>query len=793
MAGKKHTDDAKDRQQDAPGAPSLPTDLSQEISKAAAAAEESLQSPKKQRTSKPKKSTGRKTRAAAAGSKPAKAKTAAPAKPAAKGADAAPAAQDDTHRAAEAATPFAGVVPPTSGNGQQSEVPARTEFEAATPEAPAPAKAEKAAPDTSTATTAASRPTISGISTPAPDSAAGAGNTVEDADGTDDIKSIIGAQPSPAPPKDSEQPSAKPAPSPAKDAAPETTPDPAPEPAPEPAQAADTSEADVDIDDDQVDDAVADIVRAEGDALLEVQDKAAAKANPPADRKAPSKPRWWKRKWFVWSVVLVVVAAATAAAAVPESRYAVLNALGVRVSASVTVVDNTTRQPLKDVSVQIGSTSAKTDEAGAATITDLKLGPHEMVIERIAFATVEEDVTLGWGSNPLGTYQLAAAGVQYTFVLREHLSAQPVEGAEVASGQSSALSDEDGTAVLAVDSTDEDTVTATITADGYRTEELSFAMETEDDITVTMVPDRKAVFVSRGDNGHYNVYGTYADGEGRSMLLEGTGNEDSHMTLAVSPDAQRAAIVSTREDIRDADGTLLQSLTILNSNSGNAYTLERASEIVLVDWIDTTLVYRMTLPGASADSAERQRLMSYDYREDARTQVAAANEFTSIASAQGAVYYSAATAGEAGELVRVNPDGTDEQVVLEHAVQHAYRTSYGTLTLQTDTGWYELALGQDTTAEISTPSSFASRTYVTNNNGTRSLWVDGDALMAYDIAGDEDMRVDTQAGLGYPVYWLTNSAAVYRVADTDYAVDVTTGDAYRLANVIPTTGLVQAY
>jgi hypothetical protein len=554
------------------------------------------------------------------------------------------------------------------------------------------------------------------------------------------------------------------------------------------APAADEPKDQAAIDSKQTDEAVEDIIRVEGDELLTAQDSAAGETVPP-----PKKPRKWK--WLIWTVVIIALIGLIVAMLVPGSRYAILNALGVRVSASVTVLDNTTKQPLKNVTVSIGDKSAETNEKGEATLENLKQGKQKLTIERIAFAKVERDVILGWGSNPLGTFELNPAGVQYTFIIRDHLSDSSIKGAEVSSGKLAAASDEHGKAVLTIQETDEDHIPIKISANGYRTEDLSLQIATEDDVQVSLVPSNKAVFAARGDDGRINVYGAYIDGKDRSVLLAGTGRESSDsMSLAVSPDGTHAAVVSTREDIKAEDGTLLQSLTLINTSSGDTKTLDRALDIRLIDWIGSTLVYQMTMPGTGQDSDERQRLVGYEYGNDKRAELASANNFASVASAQGAVYYSAAVSGDSqGALTQINPDGTNKKEVLNVAVQHAYRTDYGTLTVQASDGWHRIALSSDEVSKIAAPSNPANHAYINNSDGTKGLWVDGDALTVYNVSEDKDTRADSRSGLSYPVYWLTSDVVVYQASSIDYAISLAGGDAQRIASVLPVNGLVKTY
>lgn len=535
------------------------------------------------------------------------------------------------------------------------------------------------------------------------------------------------------------------------------------------------------IDSAKTDEAVADIVRKEGDELLDSHDDS-------AEVLPKSKKSGRKHKWIIWTIILVLLAGIVTVMAIPKTRYEILNRLGVRVSASLTVVDKTTGQPLKNVTVELAGNSASTDQDGNVGFQGLKQGPHNLKISRVAFSTIDQQVTLGWGSNPLGRFDLSPSGAQYTFIIHDNLADQAIEGAEVASGQAVAKSDKDGKAVLTLEQTNKTEVSVTISANNYRSEQKTLPIQTDTEVKVSLVPAQKAVFVNRSD-GKYNLYSMYIDGQDRKTILEGTGNESSDMALAVSTDGSKAAFVSTRENIKNEDGGLLQTLTLADVSGQASKTLDRAVKVEVIDWIGTVLIYQITSPGASQDSPDRQKLVSYDYSNDKRVELAAANKFSSVASAQGAVYYSAGT----DQFTMINPDGSGRSTVVNTKVQHAYRTDYNSLTLQAEDGWYNLSLSADTGSKINAPSSTQNIIYSISPDGQKALLVNGNSLSVYDPSANKTAEVYSQPNLTYPVRWLSNEVAVFRDGGADYAVSVKDGEAQKVTDIVSTSGLIQAY
>ena len=74
-------------------------------------------------------------------------------------------------------------------------------------------------------------------------------------------------------------------------------------------------------------------------------------------------------------VVLLLVAAI-----LPPSRAFALNLIGVRATASVTVLDATTQLPLKNANVSLGSVTAKSDAKGQVTLSKVKLGSQQLSV-----------------------------------------------------------------------------------------------------------------------------------------------------------------------------------------------------------------------------------------------------------------------------------------------------------------------------------------------------------------------------------------------------------------------------
>lgn len=563
------------------------------------------------------------------------------------------------------------------------------------------------------------------------------------------------------------------------------------------------------LNDSDTDAAVVDIVAKESDDLL-------AMHMPDSPSSVPQKrggfwhavghffASWWRNKWARYSTLLLVFGGLAAVAVVPTGRYYALNTLGVRSQASVVVLDNATRLPLKNVQVSIGPATSKTGRDGKATFTNLKLGPTTLHIKRIAFAPEKRPVTIGWGSNPLGEYKLQATGVQYVLYVTDYVSGKALPDAEVTSDTASALSDKGGKVVLTVEDTEETTLKGTVAAKGYRSEPVMLDAErTSMAPTIAMVPDVRSVYVSK-QSGRYDVFASDVDGKNKKVILAGTGKEtSSNINLVTNKTGTYAAVASTREGLRDTDGYALVSLTLVNVETGASSVIDRGAQIQFIAWSGERLVYRVAIAGASAANAQRYRLVAYNVDSNAKVQLASANQFTTSLAAQGYVYYAASSTDPKANpgLFKIKLDGTNRKEVFDQEIWTGLRSSYNELSLQTPDGWYTYALDTEKTTAMTSSPNFNGYFFAEGFTAGLSAYIDQrdgkGTLLIYDATKDKTTVLANQDGLVYPLRWASEQAIIYRVTTAgeaaDYVISPNGGEGRKITDVTPTYGFTQGY
>lgn len=565
-----------------------------------------------------------------------------------------------------------------------------------------------------------------------------------------------------------------------------------------------------DIDDPETDAAVEDIIVHESDDLIAAEDeKLAAAFTGPAAKPDSGIKRFFAglrhnavvRKLFA----VLLVAGAIAAFAVPVSRYSVLNAMGVRSSASMTIIDQSTQQPLRNVDVRLGGQIGKTDDTGSVTLEQLRLGPSELIIERRAFSAHKKQVTVGWGSNPLGEYALRPSGTQYAFRVTDYVSGQPISKAEAVYEDVSAFSDEEGLIRLTLDGIEDDSFEVSIIKDEYREEDISIDSASKAETAVEMVSARKHVFISKR-SGKYDVYKIDADGNNEELILEGTGNEREDMVLIPHPAEELVALVSTRDGERNKDGFLLSTLNIIDLRDNTVIEVAQSERIQIVGWSESQLAYVRIAAGASASDPNRHRLTSYDYESDEKKELAAANYFNDVTAVGNKVYYAPSSAymsDRSSSLYVVDADGNNQRKLLDKEAWSLLRNGHDSMIIALQQEWYEYRPGSEEEPEKleGEPASMSSRVYTDSPDGSISLWVDRrdgkGVLVAYDTETKEDTVIHTQSGLKNPVRWLNDHTLLFRIkSDTetaDYVMSLHGGEPKKVRDVTDTNGIDRWY
>ncbi len=543
------------------------------------------------------------------------------------------------------------------------------------------------------------------------------------------------------------------------------------------------------------DEAVGDIEKDEATPTVETKRVEKQSPTSPKEKRQGLLKRFWHHKKLRNLTLLLILFIILGLAAWPKSRYVALNTAGVRVSATVTVVDEATSRPINNVSVKLSDQQGKTNDDGEVTFHNLRLGDAELVITKRSFGDFSQKVTLGWGSNPFTPFELTATGSEYTFVLIDWLSGKPIEGAEVIEGDSVALSSKSGEARLKIEPGDADSLEITLKAKNYRAEKVTISSDKKEKTQFSMVPGSPHFFVSRRD-GSFDIYKIDADGKNEELILKGTGNEREDIVLAPSPDRTYLALVSTRKGIVDGNGYALQSLQLIKLEDKSIQDIVTAPQIRFLGWSGTNAVYVKIAASESGPDVDRQQLMSYDYKAKNGIKLASSNLFNDVVLVRERVYYAPSNlyGDEPGAaFYSIEPEGTDKKQHSAKEVWSLVRTSYDSFNLSASGNrWYKYSIGDEKATDLTTPTAAPrDRRYSNNPDNTHSVWYDyrdgKGVVVLWDINKKTETTIRTEGGLVGPLQWLSNKHLVFRVVTNqqtaDYVVSIDGGESKKITDV----------
>lgn len=563
----------------------------------------------------------------------------------------------------------------------------------------------------------------------------------------------------------------------------------------------------------QTDKAVEDIVEEESDRMLAIEDAKAqllAEGSAEIDRGFFSRIKsaiagFWHNKWARYLTLIIIFAGIAAAAATPTSRYYILNALGVRASMSLRVIDDKTDQPLKGVDVSIDGVTGETDKNGNVWLDEIRLGEQQLSVRKTAFADFNEDITVGWGSNPIGDVSLTPVGSRYGFAITDYVSGKPIGAAEASSGEASARANKNGEIVLVVADQNESEVSIRIAAPGYRTETLKLTVGDKKVHDIGLVPAKKHAFVSKR-SGTYDLYKIDIDGKNEKMILAGTGSESESTTFILPDptDSNIIAYVATRGEHHNSAGTALSDLMMVNLTSDEVDTIDYSERMQLLGFVESKLVYIKIDPKEKDDSPKREQLVSYDLNTGEQKILDRANYFNDALIADGIVYYAPAKYQEGAKtgLFNINPDGSGKNTITGKEIWSILRVAYDRLDVSSEQDWFEYSLASSSLNALnSAPAEQQSRIYTPDAANDKSAWVDNrdgkGVLLVYDTSTGEDNVVHSQSGLSNPLSWLDAGHLIYRVKTgsetADYVISISGGEPKKIKDVTNTPGLDSWY
>lgn len=509
---------------------------------------------------------------------------------------------------------------------------------------------------------------------------------------------------------------------------------------------------------------------------------------PPVEPKPEAKARWYKRlsrRQKIWFSLLIIVVAGIATVALTDLRYRLLG-LFLKGQVQVSVVDSTTSKPLAGVQATIAQTQATSDSKGNIVLNRVQLGRHPLTLAKPGYQSFTDTVAVFIGHNNFGQVRLVSVGIPVSFKVTESIGNQPLVGATVSSGSDNELSAADGTVSLNLPPGDQ--AQATVSLKGFTPQTLNVKLPPRGVVAVKLVPSVKDYFLSNR-SGRMDLYQSNVDGSNQSILLAGTGKENSSTSILTSDDASIIALLSSREGQHTPGGDLLPMLYLVNPSSAQLTKISSDVGIALIGWVDHTLIYSTYASGTS-------RVLSYNANNGQTLQLAAAPNFAATELLDGRFYYSVDDVGGEIGLYTILPNGADKRHIFDQPA-NLTRTARSVITFSSSdnsvTSWYTY---DDTgsgklTKLAGEPPLVEDRYLALNASGDQGAVVlvrDGrQEIYLTDSNGQNEKRLTTIGSVQFVQRWIDDNYLIFRVSNptetADYIVNVTGGPAVKISDV----------
>jgi hypothetical protein len=495
------------------------------------------------------------------------------------------------------------------------------------------------------------------------------------------------------------------------------------------------------------------------------------------------------KKWTIPATVLLVI---LLLAGIPFTRYN-LAGLALKRNLTLKVVDSTANTPVSGATVKVGSVSVQTDNSGLATLHNVKVGHHKVVLSKKYYQdkTIDELVPIFSQKNTPST-QLVATGRQVKITVTNLINKKPLADVEIKAAGTTSKTDTTGSAVIVLPAGATDQKAA-LSADGFNdaTVTLKVSNDKIQDNAVNLTPSGKVYFLSKL-SGKIDVVKTNLDGTDRKTVLAGTGKEDDQNTvLLASRDWKYLALLSKRA------GGNSPSIYLIDTNNDSLSTIDEGSaNFSLVGWLDDNFVYSLTRNDHQTWQSGRQALKSFNAQTKKitlldQTTAAGTSYYDNVTQTLGSVYeyngqifytkgwnrgssaYNALDNQQA-TFNTVKPDGTGKKAIRSFAgptdtsylLLDAVSESPDKIDLRfyngNETRYYTFSNGQVKDASGITDENFYGgdyHTYLLSPSGDSTFWSDPRDGKNTLFIGDEDGQSGNQiAALSdYNTYgWFTD-------------------------------------
>lgn len=298
--------------------------------------------------------------------------------------------------------------------------------------------------------------------------------------------------------------------------------------------------------------------------------------------------------------------------AIPVSRYALLGTV-IKKDFTATVLDAKTNQPVSSVELHLNGQTAKTDQAGIAKFTSVKVGPHELTATKKYYTdAVAQAVVPVTGSGGSTELKMTPTGRQVKVMVTNKITGAGLKDASVNAADTEAKTDDKGEATIVLPA-DKETLEATVTAEGYNkltaTVSVVEADKVADKNKFAVTPSGKIYFLSKR-TGKINVMKSDLDGANAAVVLEATGNEDDGDTILLASQDWKYLALKSRRSGTDKPA----SLYLIDTANGDKLTTmdEGDASFTMTGWSGHNFVYQVQRDKVQLWQPNKYSLKGYD-------------------------------------------------------------------------------------------------------------------------------------------------------------------------------------
>jgi DNA-binding protein len=348
------------------------------------------------------------------------------------------------------------------------------------------------------------------------------------------------------------------------------------------------------------------------DIVLDENGKEVREDAPEVTKSGNESSRW--HRFVAWykdnkkkSVPLTILALLVLLFGIPWPRYHITG-LVMKKNLSVQVVDSTAGTPVSGADVSLGSAHSLTDGSGKATLSQVKVGPHKLLVSKKYYKDYTTNVVVPiLSQKTVPNIKFVATGRQVKVSVKNLISHQALANVDIKVSDINAKTDSTGSAIIVLPVGTQSEKTS-LSLDGYNDSAVIVKANDktiqENDFNLT--PAGKVYFLSKL-SGKIDVVKTNLDGSGRQTVLAGTGKEDDRNTvLLASRDWKYLALKSKRDNSAS-------KIYLIDTSTDKLTTMDEGdADFAPIGWQDHYFMYKVSRNNHPAWQPNATSIKSYN-------------------------------------------------------------------------------------------------------------------------------------------------------------------------------------